>query len=374
MKIVAAIDSFKGSATSEELNTAVLQGFSDAVDKINLPIADGGEGTMAAIHASLGGEYIEVTTQDPLGKEITAVFLLTKFNGRKIAVIESAAVIGINLVEQTDDTTLNATSYGLGIMVRAALKRNVQQIYLTLGGTATSDGGLGFLQAIGAVLHPKQQAEANPLLWTDTIDFTGLDARFSSVDMIGLADVSNPYLGDNGFANVFGPQKGASAATIQRLNQRAEKLVAQLDDRKRLNLAKSGSGAAGGLGGAILLSGGQLQSGFQTIAAMIGFKDKIAQADMVITGEGRIDQQTEQGKVPFGVATTAHELGIPVIVICGSRQSDIGEMDQLALAVLSIQQGPISLKAAMDHEETLKNAYLTGRGIAGILEGMDGAK
>jgi len=186
--------------------------------------------------------------------------------------------------------------------------------------------------------------------------------------------VSNPYLGDNGFANVFGPQKGASAATIQRLNQRAKKLVAQLDDRKRLNLAKSGSGAAGGLGGAILLSGGQLQSGFQTIAAMIGFKDKIAQADMVITGEGRIDQQTEQGKVPFGVATTAHELGIPVIVICGSRQSDIGEMDQLALAVLSIQQGPISLKAAMDHEETLKNAYLTGRGIAGILEGMTEAK
>ncbi|WP_430611959.1 glycerate kinase family protein [Enterococcus sp. DIV0876] len=369
MKIVAAIDSFKGSATSEELNDAVLKGFPDYADKINLPIADGGEGTMAAIHASLGGEYIEVSTQDPLGKVITAHFLLTMFKGRNIAVIESATVIGMDLVEQTDDTTLNASSFGLGIMVLAALKRNVQKIYLTLGGTATSDGGLGFLQAIGATLQPNQPKRGNPLLWVDTVDLTTLDPRLSEIDMIGLADVTNPYTGENGFAHIFGPQKGASAETIQQLDQRAVDLMNQLPQARKKLLLKNGSGAAGGMGGAILLADGRLQAGFETIADIIGFKEKITQADFVITGEGKIDQQTAHGKVPFGVATIANDLGIPVIALCGSRQTDIGEMDRLAMAVLSIQQGPITLEQAMDHQRTLDNTYLTARAIAGIIFG-----
>ncbi|OTN76048.1 hypothetical protein A5886_001124 [Enterococcus sp. 8G7_MSG3316] len=373
MNIVAAIDSFKGSASSEELNAAALAGFSDDVKKCNIPIADGGEGTMAAIHADLGGKYIEVVTTDPLANEITAECLLTTFNGRKIAIIESAAVIGINLVEQTDDTTLNASSYGLGKMVLAVLKENVQQIYLTLGGTATSDGGLGFLQAIGATLESNQKNNpnlGNPLLWADTIDFATIDTRLAAVELIGLADVTNPYAGKNGFAHVFGPQKGASAATIERLDQRAETFIMHLPQSKQQYVNKAGSGAAGGLGGAILLAGGQLQSGFQTIASIIGFEEKIAQADFVITGEGRIDQQTDQGKVPFGVATIAHDLGIPVIVLCGSRQTNIGEMAHLAMGVFSIQQGPITLAEAMDHERTLANTYLTARGIAGIIDGI----
>ncbi len=368
LKVVAAIDSFKGSTTSAELNQAVLSGFSDQWETRSIPIADGGEGSMAAVIAALGGNYETASVTAPLGGKLQARMLVTKIKEEKIALIESAEVIGLQLVEPSDETTRNSSSFGLGQMVLAACRQGVKKIYLTLGGSGTSDGGVGFLLALGATIQRNERMENNPLLQAESLALSQLNPLLAQIDLFALADVTNPYFGNQGFAQVFGPQKGASQETIQQLDQQAKRLAEHIKRTTGIDLEVPGAGAAGGLGGAVRLAGGQLVPGFATIASLIGFEEKIKGADLLITGEGRIDGQTAGGKVPYGVALLAHKHQVPVVAICGSRSDDLGKLPQLLSAVFCIQQGPISLTEAMEKKRTLVNAQQTAQAIAGFVE------
>lgn len=367
MKVLSIIDSFKGCATSKELNQAVLSGLPEAIwqERVNVQIADGGEGTLAAIHASLGGEWIEVATQDPLGKPLKKEYLVTQVAGEQVAIIESATFIGLHLVETSDQTIRQASSYGLGLVILDALARKVQRIYVTLGGSATSDGGLGLLQALGAEIQPLKKG--NPLLSWEELNLSYLNPALKDIQLFALADVTNFYVGTTGFATVFAQQKGASEKTIQEMERQAQKITRWVQENQQIDLGTlSGAGAAGGLGGAIALLGGQIVPGFATVQQLIHLEQLMEEADLIFTGEGRIDGQTNQGKVPYGVAKLAQGKNIPVIALCGSREIDVGEMAELTLGVFSIQQGPVTLEQAMEKETTLRKIQIIASDLARV--------
>lgn len=356
MKVLAAIDSFKGSASSKELNQAVLEGLTclDVVG-INVPVADGGEGTMAAVYEAIGGNYREINVVDLVLRPHRAEYLIIEWLGKKTALIESAEVLGINLVQPSDATIRQATSYGLGLLVQDALDQAVEQIIVTLGGSGTSDGGIGFLQALGATLvHNDSRQFGNPLLSTAEIDLATIDSRIKNATIIIAADVTNPYTGAEGAAHIFGPQKGGTQATLNELDRRAKHIATQVFADYGIDLNQiPGSGAAGGLGGALLLLGATMRPGFDLINQITDLEAKIRAADFIFTGEGRLDQQTVHGKVPSGVARLAHYYNKPVVALCGSRPENLGEMAELLTGAFSIQLGPQTLKEAMKKQNTL---------------------
>ncbi|WP_125767060.1 glycerate kinase family protein [Lapidilactobacillus wuchangensis] len=362
MKVVAAIDSFKGSATSAELNQAFFQQISSPeLSLISVPIADGGEGTMAAIKAARGGHYQKVTTIDLLGRPLTTEYLVTKIAGVTTAVIESAKIIGLDLIVPSATTIQQASSYGLGLVLRQVITSGCQQIYLSLGGSGTSDGGLGLLAGLGAKINGQSLNKDNLLNDFRELDLTPIQSLLRQVKLTALVDVDNPYAGPKGFAPVFGPQKGGTATILQSQNQQAAQVLTVIKQQYQLDLNQlPGAGAAGGLGGALALIGAKLAPGFATISQLVQLPTICQDADLIITGEGRIDGQTDGGKVPLGVAELGQQLKIPVVAICGSRAEKIGRLEKLVLGVYCIQSGPVSLATAVDHQQTLMNVSQLG--------------
>ncbi|OAQ54884.1 glycerate kinase [Enterococcus thailandicus] len=370
MNILVAIDSFKGSATSFELNQAVARGWQTvhSTDQlINVPIADGGEGTAQALFYSLGGKWQKFSGGDLLFRKHESRYLITQWQGKKIAVIESAEVIGIDLLEQATDQTIRlASSFALGEIIKDALAQRVDEIIVTLGGSGCSDGGLGLLQSLGAKLEGVK--DGNPLLTTEKVNFQASKAHFSHTKLRIAADVTSPYTGEKGAAKLFGKQKGASPETIDFLEKQAKKLAKQWSKEYQIDLEKiPGSGAAGGIGGALFLLGAQMINGFELISQMIELEAKVKQADWIVTGEGKIDQQTIHGKVPYGVAMLAKKYKKPIIAFCGSRQPDLGELTNYLPAVFSIQLGPIRLREAMEHERTMENIAILAGNICQLI-------
>lgn len=343
MKILIAIDSFKGSATSQELNQAASDGvhrvFPDAQVK-SFQIADGGEGTMAAVHAALGGSYQQVETVDLLHCPMIARYLLLK---EKVAVIEVAEVIGIDRISPSTDTIQKADSFGLGALLLDAKSKGVSEIVLSLGGTGTSDGGLGLIKSLGGDFEHLNQIE-----------------KFENIKITGLADVKNVYAGPTGYAKFFGAQKGGSPEILEGQDQFAHQMTERVKRYCQLDLQQiEGSGAAGGLGAVIAILGGQLESGFSKIARLVGLEEEVKNADLVITGEGRMDAQTANGKVPFGMAKLTEKYKIPTVAICGAVSDDLGQMNDLLLASFSIQNSAMPLEEAMENKRTLKNMKRT---------------
>ncbi|MFC6315475.1 glycerate kinase [Lapidilactobacillus achengensis] len=360
MKIVAAIDSFKGCATSAELNQAALAGLPKEIDTVSIPIADGGEGSLAVVQQALGGRLETALVADPLGRKICVPYLLTDLAGETTAVIEAAQVLGLNMITAVSDANARrASSFGLGELIRIVLRRRpvVQQIMIALGGSATSDGGLGLLA--GLLASPETTFVANPLLQSAPLDLTLLAAarrRLAGVRLVGLPDVQALFSGSTGFAKVYATQKGASPQTIRELDQQATALRQQVVTADQFDLDQlAGSGAAGGLGGMIALLGGSLSGGLTTLASLTGLEAALSTADLVITGEGRIDAQTLTGKVPYGVARLAERHHVPVLALCGARSADIGIMERLTLGCFCIQAAPVSLADAIDRQRTLAN-------------------
>lgn len=369
MNILAAIDSFKGSASSIELNQAILDGWNlKQGKKFNCPIADGGEGTADAIYHALGGIWHEVEGIDLLFRKRNCKYLLTTYEEKRIAVIESASVIGLDLLKQPSDQTIrSASSFGLGEILKDALLQGVDQIIVTLGGSGCSDGGLGLLQSLGAKL--KGYTEGNPLLSTKKIELGESLEKLKKVQLLVAADVMNPYSGEHGAAQIYGQQKGGTEKTLTFLNERANAMVKQIKQTVNVDLNEiSGSGAAGGIGGALMLAGGKIVSGFSLVADLVGLEKAIKQSDLVITGEGHIDQQTLNGKVPYGVACLAQKYQKKVIAICGSREKNLGTLEENMPSVFSIQLGPIELKEAMNREETLEKVAIMARNISYLFE------
>lgn len=319
LRVVVAPDKFKGSLTAVQAAAAIAAGFGaahpDAVI-VQLPVADGGEGTVDAA-LTAGFTPHRVVVQGPTGQPVTAVLAVREGT----AVIEMAEASGLRLLPLARPAPLTASSYGTGELVRAALDAGASRIVLGVGGSASTDGGAGMAQALGAQLLDAAGRQVPPggvgLAQLHRIDLTDLDARLAGTEVVVASDVDNPLCGPRGAAAVYGPQKGATADDVATLDSALAHYAQLL--RRDLNIDVAdvpGAGAAGGTGaGALAFLGARLTSGIALLLEVVGFAEAIRGADLVITGEGSLDAQSLHGKAPIGVARAAG--GIPVIALVG---------------------------------------------------------
>ncbi|HHL2825025.1 TPA: glycerate kinase [Citrobacter murliniae] len=374
MKIVIAPDSYKESLSALEVATAIEQGFREIwpdADYVKIPLADGGEGTVEAMVAATAGRLVHVDVTGPLGSNVQAFYGLS--GDARSAFIEMAAASGLELVPPGSRDPLKTTSWGTGELIRHALDAGVEHIIIGIGGSATNDGGAGMVQALGARLLDEQNNDIAQggmgLEALARIDISQLDARLAECRIEVACDVTNPLTGKEGASAVFGPQKGATPEVIARLDQ-ALTHYAHLIDRD-LNvevLALAGGGAAGGMGAALYaFCGAQLRCGIEIVTDALHLDDCVADADLVVTGEGRIDSQTIHGKVPVGVANVAKRYNKPVIGIAGSLTPDVGVVHEHGIdAVFSVIFTICTLDEALDNAS--ENVRMTARNVAATLK------
>ncbi|TKI03050.1 glycerate kinase [Martelella alba] len=374
MKIVIAPDSYKESLSALDVATQIEKGFREVfpdAQYVKLPVADGGEGTVDAMVAATGGEIVKIRVTGPLGRPVDGFFGLS--GDKESAFIEMAAASGLELVAASDRNPLLTTSYGTGELIRSALDHGVKRCIIGIGGSATNDGGAGMVQALGGKLLDAGGkpigfggGELNKLA---RIDISDLDPRTRDCRFEVACDVTNPLTGKNGATAIFGPQKGATPTMIKQLDaalrQYAEVIKRDLD----MDVADiPGAGAAGGMGAGLrAFCGAELRKGIEIVTDALGLDALVQDADLVITGEGRIDSQTVQGKVPIGVARVAKRYNKPVIGIAGSLTADVDVVHQHGLdAVFSVLYQICTLQQALD--DATQNIYKTARNIAAIMK------
>ncbi|MCD9545579.1 glycerate kinase [Photobacterium carnosum] len=372
MKIIIAPDSYKESLTAMEVATAIEAGFRQVIpdaEYIKLPMADGGEGTVQSLVDASNGTIIEHQVTGPLGEQVPAFFGI--MGDSKTAVIEMAAASGLHLVSPDLRNPMLTTSYGTGELILAALDHGVDHIIVGIGGSATNDGGIGMAQALGVqLLDNKGQAlgfGGQALAQLASIDITTVDPRLAHIKLEVACDVDNPLCGKKGASHIFGPQKGATPAMVAELDQHLDHYAAIIKRDLAIDVKDmAGAGAAGGMGAALLgLFNAQLRSGIEIVIDAVHLGDIIKDADLVITGEGRIDSQTIHGKTPIGVARTAKKYHKPVIGIAGCLSQDCGVVyDHGIDAVFSVVPAAMSLEHAFNNAAV--NVELTARNIAAI--------
>lgn len=355
MKFILAPDSFKESMTAKEacisMENGIRKVFKDATC-IHVPMADGGEGTVDALIESTDGNLHEVEVTAPLGNKVKAKFGI--LGDGKTAVIEMAEASGIHLVKLEDRNPLLTTTFGTGELIRYALDMNIERIIIGLGGSATNDGGVGMLQALGASFKDSDGKEialgGRALKDLCTIDLSGFDKRIYDVKIEVACDVKNPLTGENGASFVFGAQKGGNKETLETLDSNLKHYaeVVKRDMGKEIDKVE-GAGAAGGLGSALIgFCNGKLESGIDLVIKYSNLEEKVKGADYVFTGEGSIDFQTKFGKTPIGVAKVAKKYNIPVIDFGGRIGEGIDELYSLGIdSVIGITPGVISLDEAL---------------------------
>lgn len=329
MKIVIAPDSFKESLSALAVANAIEQGFKRIFPNatyIKIPMADGGEGTVQSLIDATQGRLIETQVVAPLGNTITASFGVS--GDGKMAMIEMAAASGLHLVPNEQRNPLITTTYGTGQLIQAALNLGVEKIILGIGGSATNDGGVGMLQALGAQFldADNQPIEAGGAALTKImrIDYGQLDKRLQTVHIEVACDVDNPLYGEQGAAAIFAPQKGATAEMVATLDQALQHYAQRVQQELGMDIAHTaGAGAAGGMGAGLLtLPNVQLKAGVQIVIETVRLAQSVVDADLVITGEGRMDAQSIRGKTPIGVARVAKQFGKPVIAMVGCLRED----------------------------------------------------
>ena len=343
--VLIAPDSFKGSLTSVEVAQALADGWRRARpdDEILLcPLADGGEGTLAAIEAAGGWQRRTSPVRDPLGRTINAHWLISDDGQR--AAVEMAAASGLSRLAMDERDSIRATSIGTGDLIRAALNARVSSIFLGIGGSATTDAGAGLLTGLGAVADRDAA----------TVDLTDLDPRLATVELQVACDVSNPLCGPTGAAAVYGPQKGATPAHVEELDRRLGRFADTMDRvAGRPERATPGAGAAGGVGYALLsiqdhFRAFALRSGVDLVMDATDFDARLARANIVITGEGRIDSQTAFGKTALGVARRAQAAGVPCIAVGGGVEVEgIEALAAIGAIALPVTERPQSVEEAM---------------------------
>jgi glycerate kinase len=367
LTLVVAPDSFGGALDSVAVAAAIATGWSDARpgDRVlRRPMADGGEGTLAAIADALGedAELRSVETTDPLGRPITAEWVLLD-EGRG-AFVEMAAASGLARLaphERTPENARRASTRGTGDLVRAALDAGVERITIGLGGSATTDGGSGLLRALGVGFRARGGGElpdgGGALAELDAIDPSGLDPRLAEVQVVVASDVTNPLLGTRGAAATYGPQKGADEGGVADLDAALDTYGRAIEKATgRLVADLPGAGAAGGTTAGLLgFTRAVVRPGVEVVAQLVGLAEALEAADLVITGEGRADEQTLQGKTAMGVATLARPRGTPVVLLCGGLGSGSEALDvATALSVVQpIVDRPMDLADAMAGTERL---------------------
>jgi len=345
MRVLIAPDSFKGSLTSVEVARAIAAGWLRARpdDDVRLAaLADGGEGTLVAIEAAGGWEWREAPAQDPLGRPIRARWLARE-DGRA-AFVEMAAASGLSLIAAHERDAERATSHGTGAVLWAVLDAGIRDIALGIGGSATTDGGAGIIRALGG--HVADDLTA--------VELAGLDPRLRETTLRIACDVTNPLLGEHGAAAIYGPQKGATPADISNLDTRLARYADALERATgRTERLTPGAGAAGGVGFGLLcladhFANLKLEPGIDLVMAEADFDQKLADADLVITGEGRIDDQTAFGKTALGVARRARQAGKPCIAVGGGVTPEgIEALAQVGAIAVPVTERPQTVEEAM---------------------------
>ncbi len=328
MKIILAPDSFKGTFTSSQAAAAMAAGVRARLPEartVELPLADGGDGTLDVLLAGAGGERCTTAALDPLGREMEVDYALLP--GHE-ALVEMARSSGLSLLAPEERNPWLADTYGLGQLILSALEHHVRALAVTLGGSATVDGGVGMTRALGWKFYgddgkPLTDAGGKILGKISRIDPDGADSRLAALDVRALCDVTNPLLGPDGAARIFGPQKGADAAMVERLEDGMANLALRLKEDLGADVAAMpGAGAAGGLGAAVAaFLGGRLVSGIDYVLDTLKFDDRIRDAQLIITGEGSFDSQSMGGKAISGVLARARAAGVPVAVVCGVHKA-----------------------------------------------------
>ncbi|MDU7390761.1 glycerate kinase [Atlantibacter hermannii] len=374
MKIVIAPDSWKESLSALEVATAIEDGFRQIfpdAEVVKIPMADGGEGTVEAMVAATQGRIVTLSVTGPLGEPVEAFYGLS--GDGKQAFIEMAAASGLESVPTARRDPRITTSWGTGELIRHALDAGVRHIIIGLGGSATNDGGAGMVQALGAGLLDAQGEQiaggGEALSQLERIDTRRLDPRLAECRIEVACDVTNPLTGEEGATAVFGPQKGATPDMVRQLDEALThygKIIERDLDKSVLTL--KGGGAAGGMGVALYaFCGAELRQGVEIVTEALSLDAAVRHADLVITGEGRIDSQTIHGKVPIGVARVAKRYDIPVIGIAGSLTTDVGVVYDHGLdAIFSVIPRICTLDEAL--ENAVDNLRMNARNIAAVMK------
>ncbi len=375
MKVVLAIDSFKGSLSSMQAGMAAADGIRRAYPQavtVARPIADGGEGTVDALSEGLGGIMQQIEVTGPLGSKVSATYAIVD---GKTAVMEMSAAAGITLVEPCDRNPMNTTTYGVGEMIKDAVTKGCRNFIMGIGGSATNDGGIGMLQALGfGILDHEGENVAlggKGLEDIDRVETVGVMPELKECTFNIACDVTNPLCGAEGCSAVYGPQKGADEAMIAKMDKWLDNYA---DTAKKTfsNADKNapGAGAAGGIGFAFLaFLNGRLERGIDLILKETGLESYIKDADLVVTGEGRLDSQTAMGKAPSGVAAIAKKYGKPVIAFSGAVTREARVCNDCGIdAFFPILRTVCTLEDAMDTDNAYANMADTAEQAARLLK------
>ena len=365
-KILIAPDSFKGCLSSSEVAIAIEQGILAVFPRcqtIKIPVADGGEGTCDTLVAAMGGKKVKLTVYDPLMRPIEATYGI--LNDGLTAVVEMAAASGLTLLQKKDQNPMHTSTYGTGEMIKDALLKGCRNFLIGIGGSATNDAGTGMLRALGfKFLNSEGNDTADggrSLELISSVDYSEVMSQLKDAHFTVACDVNNPFSGLNGAAYVFSPQKGADVKMVERLEAGLEAFKNLVLQKRQIDLNKiPGAGAAGGLGGGMVaFLNASLKPGIKMVLDAVNFKTHLKGANLVITGEGKLDRQTCMGKTPAGILKMATEHQVPVIAIGGSIE-DVESLNESGfLSVHAITQGPITLEEAMNKEAASKNISST---------------
>mgnify|MGYP006295265503 CR=1 FL=1 len=374
MHVLIAPDGFKDCMSAREVATALEKGLKRILPDASVtvfPMADGGEGTVEAVIGATRGRIIRKTVKDPLMRDVTARYGIS--GDGETAVIEMASASGLELLSVVDRNPWITSTYGTGQLIADALDRGCRKVLMGIGGSATNDAGTGMAQALGVGFTgpggPMEVTGGGSIGDIRGILMDGLDERIPHTDIRVACDVSNPLTGKEGASRVYGPQKGAGPEMVERLDRHLEHLAGLIKKQLGIDIGEvPGSGAAGGLGGGLMaFLGARLMNGFGMIAEAAGLEGEILKADLVITGEGKLDLQTAFGKTPFGVAQLAARYGKRVIGVAGTLEEGADKLYGKGFdLILPVIEKPVSL------EESIRHAGLwltrTGERIGRIIQ------
>lgn len=378
MNVVVAMDSFKGSLSGLEAGNGVKEGILKAMPGANVsvyPLADGGEGTVEALVLGLNGKLEKVMVTGPLGEPVECTYGILESTGT--AVIEMSGAAGITLVPEQDRNPLNTTTYGVGEVIKDAIRKGCRHFIVGIGGSATNDGGIGMLQALGYGMldcDGKQVAfGAKGLEQLVTIHDDDVISELKECDFRIACDVVNPLCGEKGCSAIFGPQKGATLSMIAQMDQWLEAYATMTAAKyKNVDASFPGTGAAGGMGFAFLAyTNAVLESGIRIVLDETKLEERILNADMVVTGEGRLDGQTIFGKAPIGVAELAKKYGKKVLAFAGSVTEDAIECNAHGVdAFFPVVRDVCTLQEAMDRDNAKKNIVSTVEQVFRLIDFM----
>ncbi|MCB0471900.1 MAG: glycerate kinase [Flavobacteriaceae bacterium] len=361
MKILVAPDSFKESLSAIKVSNAITKGILNIIPDakiIQVPVSDGGEGLLEVLLNELGGKRVSRTVKDPLNRDIQAEYGI--LNDNSTAIIEIAQASGLELLRAEERNPELTSSFGSGQLIKDALDKGCRKIIIGIGGSATNDGGMGMIKALGGKFFNEKLEElgdgGKALGELNKIDISEFDSRIRNCKITVACDVTNPLTGQNGASLVYGRQKGGTKEQLQRLDKNLKNYASVIHNDLNIEVeTKMGAGAAGGIGaGLMAFFNAELKRGIDLVIDMLEIKKHLKNVNLLITGEGKIDRQTLHGKAIIGLASLARENMVPVIAITGKKEGNIDEIYTKGItAVFSIVNKPLSLREAIVNAENL---------------------